>query len=120
MTMGTNGMGEMAEMHMKVPRNSLPMIGAPGPFDVIDMSGLLTLLKVREGITDYEDPGWYQHPPGTVATVATDGDLKRDGIQIPADTQKSAAARTRSLDPICGPGGKPSLLAQNEPFLPKL
>jgi len=81
MTMGTNGMGEMAEMKMKVPRNSLPMVGAPGPFDVIDMSGLLTLLKVREGITSYEDPGWYQHPEGTVATAAAAADMRRDGIE---------------------------------------
>jgi FtsP/CotA-like multicopper oxidase with cupredoxin domain len=82
MTMGTNGMGEMAEMHMKMPRNSLPMVGAPGPFDVIDMSGLLTLLKVREGITSYDDPGWYQHPQGTVATVASGDQLSRDGIEV--------------------------------------
>src|SRR6266487_4301660 len=82
MTMGTNGMGEMAEMHMKVPRNSLPMVGAPGPFDVIDMSGLLTLLKVREGSTSYEDPGWYQHPEGTVATVASKDQLSHDGIDV--------------------------------------
>jgi FtsP/CotA-like multicopper oxidase with cupredoxin domain len=81
MTMGTKGMGEMATMQMKLPRNSLPMMGAPGPFDVIDMSGLLTVLKVREGLTSYEDPGWYQHPPGTIATVASAEELRRDGIQ---------------------------------------
>ena len=28
MTMGETGMAEMGEMGMKVPRNSLPMIGA--------------------------------------------------------------------------------------------
>jgi len=81
-------MGEMAEMHMKVPRNSLPMVGAPGPFDVIDMSGLLTLLKVREGITSYEDPGWYQHPEGTVATVASGDQLSRDGIDVDLSPSK--------------------------------
>jgi len=75
-------------MHMKVPRNSLPMVGAPGPFDVIDMSGLLTLLKVREDITSYEDPGWYQHPPGTVATVASPENLRRDGVEILAPEQR--------------------------------
>jgi hypothetical protein len=27
------------------------------------------VVKVREGLArnDYKDPGWYQHPPGTVA-----------------------------------------------------
>ena len=93
MTMGTNGMGEMAEMHMKVPRNSLPMVGAPGPFDVIDMSGLLTLLKVREGITSYEDPGWYQHPAGTVATVASGDQLSRDGIDVDLSPTKQTTEK---------------------------
>jgi hypothetical protein len=32
------------------------------------MGGMFTVLKVREGLASYdEDPGWYQHPPGTVA-----------------------------------------------------
>jgi len=93
MTMGTNGMGEMAEMHMKVPRNSLPMVGASGPFDVIDMSGLLTLLKVREGIISYDDPGWYQHPEGTVATVASGDQLSRDGIDVDLSPTKQKAEK---------------------------
>jgi hypothetical protein len=29
-----------------------------------------------------EDPGWYQHPPGTVALKASDDDLRRDGIDV--------------------------------------
>jgi hypothetical protein len=35
------------------------------------MGGMFTVLKIREGITSYEDPGWYQNPPGTVATLAS-------------------------------------------------
>src|SRR6266700_1386976 len=102
MTMGEAGMGDMGEMGTPAPKNSLPMVGGPGPFAYIAMGGMFTTLKVREGITNYVDPGWYQHPPGTNADQATYEDLKRDGIQIPADTQKSAAARTRSDDPWCG------------------
>jgi hypothetical protein len=68
-------------MGMPVPRNSLPMVGGPGPFDYITMGGMFTVLKIREGITSYEDPGWYRHPEGTVATVAMAEDLKRDGIE---------------------------------------
>lgn len=33
----------------------------------IEMGGMFTVLKVREGITSYTDPGWYHNPPGTVA-----------------------------------------------------
>ena len=85
MTMGQDGMGDMAEHiaggHMKVPHNSIPMIGGPGQFDYITMGGLFTIFKVREGITSYDDPGWYQNPPGTVASVAAREDLSRDGIE---------------------------------------
>jgi len=28
---------------------------------------MFTVLKVRDGIASYDDPGWYQHPEGTVA-----------------------------------------------------
>jgi FtsP/CotA-like multicopper oxidase with cupredoxin domain len=80
MTMGETGMGEMGEMGMKVPPNSLPMIGAPGPKGYIGMGGMFTIIKVREQLASYDDPGWYQDPPGTVATVATPEQLERDGI----------------------------------------
>src|SRR6058998_1428875 len=70
MTMGSTGMGEMAEMGMAVPRNSIPMVGGKGPFGPIDMGGMFTVLKVRDGITSFDDPGWYEHPVGTVAELA--------------------------------------------------
>jgi FtsP/CotA-like multicopper oxidase with cupredoxin domain len=81
MTMGESGMGGMGDMGMAVPPNSLPMAGAPGPHGTIDMGGMFTVLKVREGITSYTDPGWYQAPAGTAARPAAPDDLRRDGIQ---------------------------------------
>ena len=30
--------------------------------------------------TSYDDPGWYQDPPGTLAMAATPEQLQRDGI----------------------------------------
>jgi len=83
MTMGQTGMANMAEMSeaMGVPRNSIPMLGAPGPFSYIDMGGMFTIIKVREGITSYEDPGWYRHPSGTVAAPASASELRADGIK---------------------------------------
>lgn len=80
MTMGETGMGGHAEhmQHMDIPRNSIPMLGAPGPFDYIDMGGMFTILKVREGITSYNDPGWYKNPNGTVAVSATSDELRKD------------------------------------------
>ena len=82
MTMGQAGMGGMGEhaAHMGVPENSIPMVGGPGPFGYIDMGGMFTVLKVRAEVKGIEDPGWYQHPEGTVAGVATEEALRRDGI----------------------------------------
>jgi manganese oxidase len=69
MAMGTTGMAEMAEMSMPLPANTLPMMTGTGPFGSIEMGGMFTVVKVREGLAvgDYRDPGWYKHPPGTVA-----------------------------------------------------
>ncbi len=78
MTMGETGMGDMAEMGMKNPANTIPMLGAPGPFSYIDMGGMFTVVKVREGISSYEDPGWYRHPEGSVATRASEEEMRRD------------------------------------------
>jgi hypothetical protein len=45
------------------------------------MGGLVTILKVRDQLESYDkDPGWYKHPPGTVALRASDEELRRDGI----------------------------------------
>lgn len=82
MTMGQTGMGGMGEMGMPMPRNSIPMLGAQGPFGHIDMGGMFTLVKVRERLTGQSDPGWYQHPRGTVAEAATQDELRRDGIDL--------------------------------------
>jgi manganese oxidase len=90
MTMGNTGMGDMASMGMPVPNNSIPMRGGQGPFGHIDMGGMFTVLKVRQGLTTYDDPGWYVHPPGTVADRATEDALRRDGVQVPSFAPGSA------------------------------
>ena len=70
MAMGSAGMHEMSEMNMGGPKNTLPMMTGTGQFGPISMGGMFTVLKVRDGITSFEDPGWYKHPEGTVATKA--------------------------------------------------
>jgi FtsP/CotA-like multicopper oxidase with cupredoxin domain len=83
MTMGQSGMADMADMGMPVPKNSIPMLGARGPFDPITMGGMFTIVKVREKLDTYDqDPGWYRHPEGTVASVASEAELRRDGIVV--------------------------------------
>jgi manganese oxidase len=70
MVMGDRGMADMGEMQMPLPANTLPMMSGQGPFGPIEMGGMFTVVKVREGLArgDYRDPGWYKHPPGTVAS----------------------------------------------------
>jgi hypothetical protein len=81
MTMGATGMGEMAEMAMPAPRNSIPMLGGKGRYGTITMGGMFTLVKVRERLSSYDDPGPYEPPPGTLADLARPEEAKRDGIK---------------------------------------
>jgi hypothetical protein len=78
MTMGATGMGEMHKMQL--PDNSISMVGGDGPFGTIDMGGMFTIVKIRKQLAGDTDPGWYDHPAGTVAGKATADELARDGI----------------------------------------
>jgi len=40
-----------------------------GKHDYIDMGGMFTVVKIRENLTSYDDPGWYENPPGTFGKV---------------------------------------------------
>ena len=70
--MGEAGMAEHAAHsamgHMQGPENTLPMMLGAGPFGNLEMGGMFTVVKVRDRLPQgYADPGWYEHPPGTVA-----------------------------------------------------
>ncbi|WP_163780531.1 multicopper oxidase family protein [Myxococcus vastator] len=91
MTMGQTG---MAEMKMPVPPNSIPMLGAQGKHGFMSVGGMFTVLKVRERLARYADPGWYDNPPGTLAVAASPDELRRDGIDVnaPAPVEPGAPA----------------------------
>jgi FtsP/CotA-like multicopper oxidase with cupredoxin domain len=70
MAMGEKGMADMAAMSgMPLPANTLPMMTGEGPFGGVEMGGMFSVVKVRRDLPagDYRDPGWFKHPPGTVA-----------------------------------------------------
>lgn len=70
MTMGSTGMSEHSAhaAHMKGVENTIPMMMGDGPFGPIEMGGMFTLLKIRKDLAkDGADPGWYEHPAGTMA-----------------------------------------------------
>jgi manganese oxidase len=72
MAMGSTGMA-MGNMEMPAPDNTLPMMTGTGQFGPIEMGGMFTVMKIREGLArdDYRDPGPYQFPKGTVAYEIT-------------------------------------------------
>ena len=69
MAMGSTGMAEHAahQEHMGGLPNTLPMMTGTGPFGPIEMGGMFTLFKIREQLDYDTDPGWFEHPKGTVA-----------------------------------------------------
>jgi FtsP/CotA-like multicopper oxidase with cupredoxin domain len=69
MPMGETGMGGM--MDMGTPKNTLPMMSGKGPYGPIEMGGMFTILKVRDALASYDDPGFYAHPKGTLAKKVT-------------------------------------------------
>ena len=73
MVMGDRGMAEMADMQMRLPENTLPMMTGTGPHGPIGMGGMFTVLKVRpdQPPGDYSDPGWYAPPEGSMAYRST-------------------------------------------------
>ncbi|HEY0008943.1 MAG TPA: multicopper oxidase domain-containing protein [Tepidisphaeraceae bacterium] len=106
MTMGQEGMGDMGDMGMAMPPNSIPMVGAQGPHDYITMGGMFTILKVRENLPDgYGDPGWYQDKPGERATHATPEAMRQSGITADGNSAPMVPprlARTQQAKPTQG------------------
>jgi hypothetical protein len=100
MVMGDKG-GSMDGMEMPLPENTLPMMTGEGPFGGIEMGGMFTVLKVRKDQKrgNYTDPGWYQHPSGTLAYEWTG--------QLPPPSRSNDAGRS-----LMQPARRPSVELQ--------
>ncbi len=113
MAMGESGMAEMGSMQMPLPDNTLPMMTGDGPFGGVEMGGMFSILKVRKDQKpgDYSDPGWYRHPPGTVAREWTGGlpDAARSGTpggqSMPRQAPSETELRARKPGAHGGHGG---------------
>lgn len=80
-TMGTTGMEGMHHGgSMTIPKNSIPMLGYHGQFGKTIFGGMANVLRVREHLDGYADPGPYSFPKGTVAAPPTEKELERDGV----------------------------------------
>jgi hypothetical protein len=101
MAMGQNGMGAMGDMEMRLPPNTLPMMTGSAQFGPVEMGGMFTVMKVRPGLAadDYRDPGWYNHPPGTLAYEWT-GEPLAEPARAPQPKNKGAkGAEFQAVDP---------------------
>jgi len=104
MAMGKAGMADMGEMEMPLPDNTLPMMSGFAQFGPVEMGGMFTVVKVREGLArdDYKDPGWFKHPKGTVAYEWTGA--VPEAAQ-PPDTPPSVGAGEIELKAVKPKGG---------------
>ncbi len=103
MAMGERGMAEHQEHtdsgHMTGPENTLPMMMGQGPHGNLEMGGMFTLIKVRDGLArgDYADPGWYASPKSEIAhRVSADPDfgapIRRESPPGPAPSLQAKPA----------------------------
>ena len=108
MVMGERGMADMAEMQMPLPDNTLPMMGGDGPFGSVEMGGMFSVIKVRRDQRpgDYADPGWYVHPPGSVAYEFTGSLVEPPRMHSPGGQSMPRSRTTPDVEvQIRKPGG---------------
>ena len=110
MPMGARGMAEMGAMEMPMPDNTLPMMTGFGQFGPMEMGGMFSVVKVREGLAagDYTDPGPYKNPEGTVAY-----EFKGAGRGARASIRGAGGARQECRGQVIKPGSKPMSMSDH-------
>lgn len=107
MAMGSTG-GAMGEMEMPLPDNTLPMMTGTGQFGPIEMGGMFTVVKIRDGLArdSYADPGPYKNPPGTVAyeieTLQNEAPRQAGPKDKPTKEQGSKPMEMKGMKPMKG------------------
>jgi hypothetical protein len=88
-----------------MPENTLPMMTGFGQFGPMEMGGMFSVVKVRQGLArdDYKDPGPYKNPPGTVAYDVASADAGPTTRKVDKSTRAPAAEFN-----VIKPGSKPN------------
>jgi manganese oxidase len=88
---------------MPLPDNTLPMMTGFGQYGPLEMGGMFSVVKVREGLArdDYGDPGPYRHPEGTVAY-----EYKGPLVEPARRSESSPTARPAIEVTVIKPGSK--------------
>ncbi len=99
MVMGDTG-GAMGGMEMPLPENTLPMMTGKGPYGDVEMGGMFTVVKIRDGLArgDYGDPGWYAQPPGTQAYEVADGLAEPARSASPGGGSMPSVSKPKSIE----------------------
>ncbi len=112
MAMSDRGMNDMTEMSMPLPDNTAAMMTGDGPFGSMGMGGMFSVLKVRKDqkAGDYQDPGWYKHPAGTLAyewkgALPEPSRLKAEGSSTMRSMAKPSTTTTVKVRKPSGHGG---------------
>jgi hypothetical protein len=72
-----------------------------GQFGPIEMGGMFSVVKVREGQArnDYKDPGWYRHPQGTVSYELQDTSTRQtEAPRAPATDKQIKGQPAREIE----------------------
>ncbi len=111
MPMGNAGMADMGEMEMPLPDNTLPMMTGFAQFGAVEMGGMFSVVKVREGLAsgDYKDPGWFSHPPGTVAYEVASAAAPAPSQQAAPPAASKPAVEMNVIKPSRNPSKAPAM-----------
>ena len=110
--MGERGMADMGEMEMPLPDNTLPMMTGQGPFGPIEMGGMFTVVKVREGLAARRLPG-----PGLVQASRRHARLRVDRGAAAGRARRRAGRRSEGDDGEKGRRRCASLVSVRSPSL---
>jgi len=80
-----------------MPDNTLMMMTGSGQFGPIEMGGMFTTVKIRDGLArdSYADPGPYKNPPGTVAY-----EIETPQSEAPRQTGKDKPTKEQGSKPM--------------------